>query len=126
MSLFTGTRLRPYEILARIGGGGMGEVYSARDTRLDRHVAIKVLPEHLSQSPAALSRFERESKAVAALSHPNILALYDVGAEQGVSFAVTELLQDENLRSRLRRGAVAWREVVELGVTVAVDPGGCR
>jgi len=119
MSLSAGTRLGPYEILAPIGAGGMGEVYSARDTRLDRDVAIKVLPEHLAQSPVALSRFERESKAVAALSHPNILALYDVGAEQGISFAVTELLEGETLRGRLEKGAVPWRKAVGIGVAVA-------
>src|SRR5512132_2081124 len=119
MSLSTGTRLGPYEILAPIGAGGMGEVYSARDTRLDRDVAIKVLPEHRAQSPVALARFERESKAVAALSHPNILALYDVGNEQGISFAVTELLEGETLRGRLRRGAVPSREAVEMGSAVA-------
>ena len=119
MSLSAGTRLGPYEILAPIGAGGMGEVYSARDTRLDRYVAIKVLPEHLAQSPMALSRFERESKAVAALSHPNILALYDVGAEQGISFAVTELLEGETLRKRLEKGAVPWRRAVSIAVAVA-------
>src|SRR2546425_5362801 len=79
MALTSGTRLGPYEILAPLGAGGMGEVYRARDTRLDREVAIKVLPEHLAKDPQALARFEREAKAVAALSHPNILALYDVG-----------------------------------------------
>src|SRR6059036_2557964 len=112
MDLSPNSRLGPYEIVAPLGAGGMGEVYRARDTRLDRDVAIKVLPEHLAKSPEALARFEREAKAVAALSHPNILALYDVGNEQGVSFAVTELLEGETLRGRLRRGAVSWREAV--------------
>src|SRR5436853_418597 len=112
MPLSSGTRLGPYEILAPIGAGGMGEVYSARDTRLGRQVAIKVLPEHLTTNPVALSRFEREAKAVASLSHPNILALHDIGVEQGVSFAVTELLEGETLRSRLKRGALPWREAV--------------
>src|SRR5437867_11508278 len=102
MDLSPGFRLGPYEILAPLGAGGMGEVYRAPDTRLERDVAIKVLPEHLAASPVALARFERESKAVAALSHPNILALYDVGNEQGISFAVTELLEGETLRGRLR------------------------
>jgi serine/threonine protein kinase len=118
MPLSSGSRLGPYEILAPIGTGGMGEVYSARDTRLDRDVAIKVLPEHLAQSTVALTRFERESKAVAALSHPNILVLYDVGSEQGVSFAVTELLEGETLRSLLGRGAVPWFKAIEIGVGV--------
>src|SRR5262245_233538 len=107
------TRLGPYEILTSLGAGGMGEVYRARDTRLDREVAIKVLPERLARSPDALARFEREAKAVAALSHPNILALYDVGTEQGVSFAVTELLEGETLRARLR-AQIPWRKAAEI------------
>jgi TolB-like protein/Tfp pilus assembly protein PilF len=119
MPLSPGTRLGPYEILSPLGAGGMGEVYSARDTRLDRLVAVKVLPEHLAGSAAARSRFEREAKAVAALSHPNILALYDVGAEQGVYFVVTELLEGETLRKRLERGARPWRDVVAIGAAVA-------
>ena len=85
----------------------MGEVYRARDTRLDRDVAIKVLPERLVQDPQALARFEREAKAVAALSHPNILILYDVGEHQQAPYAVTELLEGETLRARLARSAVA-------------------
>ena len=119
MALAAGTKLGPYEILSPLGAGGMGEVYRARDTRLDRDVAIKVLPEHLAKDPQALARFEREAKAVAALSHPNILALYDVGTEQGVSFAVTELLEGETLRSRLVRGPFPWRKSVEIGTAVA-------
>ena len=119
MSLSSGTRLGPYEILAPLGAGGMGEVYRARDTRLDREVAIKVLPDHLAKDPQALARFEREAKAVAALSHPNILALYDVGTDQGVSYAVTELLEGETLRARLERSATAWRKGVEIGTAVA-------
>jgi serine/threonine protein kinase len=117
--LASGTRLGPYEILAPIGAGGMGEVYGARDTRLDRDVAIKVLPEHLAHSPMALSRFERESKSLAALSHPNILSLYDVGAEQGISFVVTELLEGETLRQRLDEGAIPWSKAVGIAVAVA-------
>src|SRR5437867_9840267 len=101
--LAAGTQLGPYHILAPLGAGGMGEVYRARDSRLDREVAIKVLPEHLANDPEALARFEREAKAVAALSHPNILTIYDVGTEQGVSYAVMELLAGETLRSRLSR-----------------------
>src|SRR6266567_832012 len=119
MSLSAGTRLGPYEILAPIGAGGMGEVYSARDTRLDRNVAIKVLPEHLALSPVALSRFKSEAKAVAALSHPNILALYDVGTEEGITFAVMELLEGETLYKRLGKGAIPWRKAVEISVAVA-------
>src|SRR5712692_7221079 len=119
MPLTVGAKLSPYEILAPLGAGGMGEVYRARDTRLDRDVAIKVLPEHLAKDPQALARFEREAKAVAALSHPNILALYDVGSHQGVSYAVTELLEGETLRARLAQSAVPWRKAVEIGTAVA-------
>ena len=119
MSLLAGARLGPYEIVAPLGAGGMGEVYRARDARLSRDVAIKVLPEHLSQDPQALARFEREAKAVAALSHPNILAIFDIGAEQGVSYSVTELLEGETLRARLQLSAVAWRKAVEMGVAIA-------
>jgi serine/threonine protein kinase len=93
----------------------MGEVYRARDSRLDRDVAIKVLPERLAGDPQALARFEREAKAVAALSHPNILALYDMGTHENVSYAVTELLEGETLRARLTRSEVAWRRAVEIG-----------
>ena len=118
MFLRAGTRLGPYEIVAPIGAGGMGEVYRAHDARLDRDVAIKVLPEHLAESPAALARFGREAKAVAALSHPNILALFDVGSEQGVSFAVTELLEGETLKQRLAHGAIPWREAITIGAAV--------
>ena len=118
MPLCIGDRLGPYEILAPLGAGGMGEVYRARDTRLDRDVAIKVLPEHLARSREALARFEREAKVVAALSHPNILALYDVGTDQGFSFVVTELLEGEILRTRLAR-PMPWRKAVEIGLALA-------
>jgi serine/threonine-protein kinase len=97
----------------------MGEVYRARDQRLERDVAIKVLPDHLAQDAEALTRFEREAKAVAALSHPNILAIHDFGKEQGISFAVMELLEGETLRSRLARSPLPWRKTVEVGVAVA-------
>src|SRR5260370_23930747 len=116
MPLRTSPRLGPYEILAGIGAGGMGEVYRARDPWLGRDVAIKVLPEHLSADPQALARFEREAQAVAALSHPNILAIFDVGTEQGVGYLVTELLEGETLRARLARGAMPWRKAGEIGV----------
>src|SRR5262245_11271602 len=100
MRLSPGSILGPYKIVEAIGAGGMGEVYRARDTRLDRDVAIKVLPDDLASDPDALKRFEREVKAVAALSHPNILTIYDVGVDHNVSFAVMELLEGETLRSR--------------------------
>ncbi|HET6372921.1 MAG TPA: protein kinase [Candidatus Polarisedimenticolia bacterium] len=119
MTLTPGTRLGPYEILAPIGAGGMGEVYRARDTRLDRDVAIKVLPNRLAEDADALARFEREAKAVAALSHPNILAIHDVGRSDGISFAVTELLEGETLRSRLGSGALPSRKAIEYAVQIA-------
>src|SRR5260370_19522729 len=119
MPLSAGTRLGPYEILAPLGAGGMGEVYRARDSRLDRDVAIKILPERLAQDPQALARFEREAKAVAALSHPNILAIFDVGADQGVTYAVTELLEGGTLRSHVGAAALPWRKAVEVGIAIA-------
>src|SRR5262245_15177162 len=114
-----GRTLGHYRINSLIGAGGMGEVYRARDTRLDREVAIKILPEELAGNPEPLRRFEREAKAVAALSHPNILAIHDFGNEQGVSYAVMELLEGETIRARLKRVALPWREAVEVGLAVA-------
>ena len=119
MALSAGTRLGPYEILAPLGAGGMGEVYRARDTRLGREVAIKVLPERLAGDPSALSRFEREARAVAALSHPNILAIHDFGEERGLRYAVTELLEGQTLRERLVRERLAWRKALEIGISLA-------
>jgi serine/threonine protein kinase/tetratricopeptide (TPR) repeat protein len=119
MPLSAGKRLGPYEILAPIGAGGMGEVYRARDTRLNREVAIKVLPEHLAKDPDALAKFRLEAMAVAALAHPNILVLHDIGAEQEVQYVVTELLEGETLRERLSRGPLAWRKVAEFGSAIA-------
>ena len=106
MKLSAGIRLGPYEVISPLGEGGMGEVYRARDTRLERDVAMKVLPERLAEDPAALSRFEREAKALAALSHPNLLAIHDFGREKGIAFAVTELLEGQTLRGRLERSAL--------------------
>src|SRR2546423_5086565 len=119
MALSAGTLLGPYEILAPIGAGGMGEVYRGRDSRLYRDVAIKVLPERLSKDAQALARFEREARAVAALSHPNILAIFDVGSEQGVSYVVTELLDGENLRARLTASSLPWQKAVDIGSAIA-------
>ena len=119
MSVSIGTRLGPYEILGFIGAGGMGEVYRAKDSRLGRDVAIKVLPEQLAKNPQALARFEREARAVAALSHPNILAIHDFGTDQGITYAVTELLEGETLRKRLAGSAFSWRKAVEAGVAIA-------
>lgn len=119
MALSAGMRLGPYEVLAPLGRGGMGEVYRARDVRLDREVAVKVLPERLAQDPAALARFEREAKALAALSHPNLLGIFDFGQQAGVAYAVTELLEGETLRGRLARSALPWREALEIAVGMA-------
>src|SRR5437867_3723979 len=101
--LAVGMRLGPYEILAPLGRGGMGEVYRAKDIRLGREIAVKVVPEQLAEDPQRLARFEREAKAVAVLAHPNILVLYDIGREQGIPYAVTELLEGQTLRDRLAR-----------------------
>jgi eukaryotic-like serine/threonine-protein kinase len=119
MPLEAKTRLGPYEILSPLGAGGMGEVYRAKDTRLDRFVAIKVLPEHLAQSPDALARFEREAKAVAALNHPNILALHDIGTQDGTTYAVMELLEGESLRARLSQGPLPPRKATDLAIQMA-------
>ena len=104
MTLSAGARLGPYEILAAIGAGGMGEVYKAKDTRLDRTVAVKVLPEHLSASPEVRQRFEREAKTISQLSHPHICSLYDVGREGETEYLVMEYLEGETLSERLAKG----------------------
>ena len=114
-----GRSFGPYQILALLGAGGMGEVYRARDTRLGRAVAVKVLPAHLAANPEALRRFEREAQTVAALSHPNLLAIHDFGNEQGVRYAVMELLEGETLRDRLKHGPLAWRAAAEIALGVA-------
>lgn len=119
MPLVSGTLLGPYEILAPLGAGGMGEVYRARDSRFERQVAVKVLPEHLSQNLQALARFVRETKAVAALSHPNLLVIFGTGTDNGVSYAVTELLDGESLRARLARGSLTWRKAAEIGAALS-------
>jgi serine/threonine protein kinase len=100
MTLSAGARLGPYEVVELLGAGGMGAVYRARDPRLGRDVAIKVLPAEVGADPERLSRFEREARAVAALSHPNILTVFDVGAHEGVPYVVMELLEGETLRTR--------------------------
>ena len=109
MPLTDGTRLGPYEITDALGAGGMGEVYRARDTRLDRDVAIKVLPDTFAADPDRLSRFEREARAVAALSHPGILAIHDFGRADGLTYAVMELLEGSTLRARLDSAPLAPR-----------------
>jgi eukaryotic-like serine/threonine-protein kinase len=119
MPLTVGERLGPYEILSPVGAGGMGEVYRARDTRLERTVAIKVLPGAIASDPEALARFEREARAVAALSHPNILAIHDFGRLEGVAYAVMELLEGETLREKLAGGALPARKAADYGVQIA-------
>ena len=115
MGLTSGTKLGPYEIQSLLGAGGMGEVYRARDTRLDRIVAIKILPERLSASPDARHRFDREARAVSALSHPNICHLYDVGQHEGDSYLVMEYLEGETLGERLRKGPLPLEQVFKVG-----------
>ena len=119
MTLSSGVRLGPYEIQAPLGAGGMGEVYRARDTRLGREVAIKILPEFFARDPERLHRFERETRAVATLNHPNILAIYDVGQHESVPFLVSELLEGESLRQPLERGPLPHRKTIEYGVQIA-------
>src|SRR5512141_2570645 len=119
MTLSAGTRLGPYEILAPLGAGGMGEVYRARDAKLDRDVAIKVLPEAVAADPDTMARFEREAKAVAALTHPNILAIHDFGTHEGISYAVMELLEGQTLRERLLAGPIPPKQAIDFALQVA-------
>src|SRR3954471_24268254 len=119
MGVAAGERLGPYEILAPLGAGGMGEGYRARDSRLGREVAVKVLPAHLTEAAEALARFEQEVRAVAALSHPNILAIHDYGREGRVAYAVMELLRGETLRDRLADSALPPRKAVEYAQQIA-------
>ena len=119
MALSSGVRLGPYEIQAPLGAGGMGEVYRARDTRLGRDVAVKLLPESFARDSDRLHRFEQETRVVASLNHPNILAIYDVGQQEGVPFLVSELLEGESLRQTLERGSLPHRNTIEYGVQIA-------
>ncbi len=119
MSLTIGDRLGPYEVVAALGAGGMGEVYAATDARLGRRVAIKVLPPRLAQDSDAHARFEREARAVAALSHPNILAIYDVGTDRAVSYVVMELLDGDTLRDRVAKSPIPWRKALTIAIQVA-------
>jgi hypothetical protein len=119
MSLAPGTRLGPYEVAAPIGSGGMGEVYRAKDTRLGRDVAVKVLPQHLSSSPEIRARFEREAKTVSSLNHPHICTLHDVGREGETDYLVMELIEGETLSQRLAKGALPLADVLKLGAQIA-------
>jgi serine/threonine protein kinase len=119
MAFSPGSQLGPYEILAEIGAGGMGIVYRARDTRLDRTVAIKVLPEQLSANSDVKQRFEREARAISSLQHANICTLYDVGSDNGAQFLVMEHLEGETLSQRLERGPIGLKELVKIGCEIA-------
>jgi hypothetical protein len=119
MALASGSKLGPYEILSALGAGGMGEVYRARDTRLGRDVALKILPESFVRESDRLRRFEQEARAVAALNHPNILAIHDIGEQDGSPFLVSELLEGESLRAGLDRGSLPQRKTIEYGVQIA-------
>ena len=119
MPLAIGTRLGPYEILSAIGAGGMGEVYKAKDTRLNRIVAIKVLPSHLSENSQVRQRFEREARTISSLSHPNICTLYDIGHQNGTDYLVMEFLEGESLLQRLGKGAMPTDQLLRYGVQIA-------
>src|SRR5262245_35237180 len=119
MALTPGARLGPYEVVAPVGSGGMGEVYRARDARLARDVAIKVLPVAFSSDPDRLGRFEQEARAAAALNHPNILAVHDLGQHDGAPYIVSELLDGQTLRERLDDGPLAVRKAVEFAIQIA-------
>src|SRR5579863_8262219 len=118
MALTSGTKLGPYEIQSPLGAGGMGEVYRARDTRLERTVAIKVLPSHLSSNPELKARFEREARAISSLNHPYICHLYDIGSQDGIAYLVMEFLQGETLADRLRRGPLPLEQFLKSAIEI--------
>src|SRR5271167_1728072 len=119
MTLTSGTRLGPYEIVSLLGTGGMGEVYRARDTRLERTVAIKVLSADLSSSSHSKARFEREARAISSLNHPCICHLYDIGSRDGTDYLVMEYLEGETLAQCLRRGPIPLRQALQFGAQIA-------
>src|SRR4029077_17989681 len=119
MSLAPGTKLGPYEIGAPLGAGGMGEVYRARDTRLDRTVAIKILPQQFSTDQVRKQRFEREDKTISSLNHPHICTLHDVGSQDGVSYLIMECVEGETLAERLEKGPLALEQVLKYGAQIA-------
>ncbi len=119
MPLLAGEKLGPYEILSPLGAGGMGEVYKARDTRLDRFVAIKVLPEHIAKREDLRQRFEREARAVASLNHPHICVLHDIGNQNGTGYMVMEHLEGETLAARIARGALPFDQALQLATQIA-------
>ena len=119
MTLASGTKLGPYEIQSPLGAGGMGEVYQAHDTRLERTVAIKVLPSNLSADPNLRQRLEREAKAVSKLSHPHICTLHDIGHQDGVDFLVMEFIEGETLEQRLLKGPLPTDQTIRYGAQIA-------
>src|SRR5262250_2211733 len=119
MALISGTKLGPYEILSSLGAGGMGEVYRARDTRLDRTVAIKILPAQFSSDPVRKQRFEREAKTISNLNHPHICVLHDIGRQDGIDFLVMECVEGETLAKRLDRGPLPLEQVLKYSAQVA-------
>ncbi len=119
MAILLGKRLGPYEILSSIGAGGMGEVYRARDTRLDRTVAIKVLPTHLADRSELQERFEREARTIASLNHPHICTLHDIGQQDGIDFLVMEYLEGETLAQRLVKGSLPIQQVLQYAIEIA-------
>src|SRR5712691_5436198 len=119
MAILPGKRLGPYEILSAIGAGGMGEVYRARDTRLDRIVAIKVLPAHLADEPERRERFEREARTIASLNHPHICVLHDIGRQHGMDFLVMEYLEGETLAQRLVKGPLPLEQVLQYAIEIS-------
>src|ERR1700745_1402243 len=119
MGLAAGTKLGPYEIVALIGARGMGEVYRAKDTRLERTVAIKILPAHLSSDPVRKQRFDREAKTISSLNHPHICVLYDVGQQDGIDYLVMECVEGETLAKRLEKGALPLEQVLKYGMQIA-------
>ncbi len=119
MPLNPGTTLGPYEILSPIGAGGMGEVYKARDIRLDRTVAIKVLPEHVASDPDLKQRFKREAKTISSLNHPHICTLCDIGSQDGIDFLVMEYLEGDTLAQRLEQGALPLDQAPQVAIEIA-------
>ncbi|HJZ82359.1 MAG TPA: serine/threonine-protein kinase, partial [Pyrinomonadaceae bacterium] len=118
MTLSSGTKLGPYEIVSPLGAGGMGEVYRARDTRLGREVAVKVLPASYSDNQERLHRFEQEARAAGALNHPSILSIHDIGTENGAPYVVSELLEGETLRERMQGNALPQRKAIDYGLQI--------
>src|SRR6202047_3900040 len=119
MPLAAGTKLGPYEIVTPLGAGGMGEVYRARDTRLDRTIAIKILPAQFSSDPVRKQRFEREAKTISSLNHLHICVLHDVGSQDGVDYLVMECVEGETLAKRLEKGPLQLEQVLKYGAQIA-------